>query len=90
MLVFIIIVLVVVGITYLVVKNKAHLSSIENSIKSTVEKVEAAAAPAIKEVEEVVAKAAKASPKNKIIATAVEDVKKVKTAAKKVTTNKQK
>jgi len=90
MLVFIIIVLAAAGITYLVLKNKAHISSVENSIKSTIKKVEAVAIPAIEEVEEVVEKAAKTAPKNKIVTTAVEEVKKAKTVVKKVTVNKQK
>jgi hypothetical protein len=80
MLVFIIIVLAVAGITYFVVKSKAHLSSTENSIKPTIEKVEAAATSAIEEVEDTV-KAVKAAPKSKTTA-------KIKTAAKKVTSNK--
>jgi hypothetical protein len=88
MLVFIIIVLAAAGTTYLVAKNKTRLSSVENSIKSTIEKVEAVATPIIEEVEEIVAKAAKATPKNRVIATAVKDIKKVKTTAKKVTSNK--
>jgi cytoskeletal protein RodZ len=90
MTVLIIIALIAAVIAYYITKSRAHLSSIEDSVKNAIEKIELTAAPAIEEVEEIVTKAAKASPKNKIIATAVEDIKKVKTAAKKVTTKKQK
>jgi len=79
------------GIAYLVTKSKVHLSSIEESIKETVEKVETAVAPAIEEVKEVVEEAAKVAPKNKTIKqvkVATDTVKTKKPAAK--TTAKKK
>jgi archaellum component FlaG (FlaF/FlaG flagellin family) len=65
---FIILVVVAAGVAYLITKNKAHLSSIEDSIKSAVDKVETAVAPAIEEAKEIVAKAETIAPKNEIIA----------------------
>ena len=78
----IIIVIIAAGVAYLVTKNKAHLSSIEESIKSTVEKVEEKVAPAIEEAKEIVAKAEKAAPQNEIIKEVAKEVKAVKTSSK--------
>jgi uncharacterized coiled-coil DUF342 family protein len=88
MLTLIIIVAVVAGIAYFVTKNKIHLSSIKESIKETVEKVETAVAPAIEEVKEIVEKAEKVAPKNEIIAETKSTVETVAKVVKPKTTKK--
>ena len=82
MLLFIILVLAAAGIAYLVTKNKLHLSSIEETITSTIDKVETAVAPAIEEAKEIVAKAETIAPKNEIIADAKITVETVAKAVK--------
>jgi uncharacterized coiled-coil DUF342 family protein len=97
MTIFIIILVVAAGIAYYVTKNKIHLSSIEDGIKSTIEKVETAVAPAIEEAKEIVEKAEKIAPKNEIIAEVKaveakveETVTEVKAKVKKATAKKPK
>lgn len=87
----IIILAILAAVAYFVVKSKAVNESID-SLKNTVEKVEAVAAPLVEEVKEVVEKAAEVAPKNNVVKQvkkAVDKVPSKKAATKKPVNNKK-